>query len=378
MSAKLLGKLKDRALSTWTNLRGWKTSRRLLVIESDDWGAIRMPSRQAWERLLAAGIRVDRSRYDSLDCLENRDDFEALMNVIHAHRDTHGRPAKFTFNTVMGNPDFEAIEQSGFEAYRHQHFFHSYRHYHGDDLEPLWRKAMDSDLIRPQFHGREHLNVPLWMRDLRARRSDTLTAFSEGFYGLTTKTSSPRQVNYLAAFWAESEADLGCCQNRLKDGLDIFRRTFQFASRTFIACNYILPEQTESVLTENGIELLQGQRGQFVPSGLDTSGSIKRAFTGQRTKGGLIRTVRNVMFEPFEGGSMDHVGLAIRQIQQSFKFGRPAIISSHRVNYVSGMSRKHRDSSLKMLDALLEGVRNRWPDVEFISSDELLDEMVAS
>ena len=48
-----LARIKSATLRLATNLRGWKTRRKLLVIESDDWGAIRMPGRQAWERLLS-------------------------------------------------------------------------------------------------------------------------------------------------------------------------------------------------------------------------------------------------------------------------------------------------------------------------------------
>ena len=127
-----------------------------------------MPGPKTYEQLLKAGIPVDSSPYDRLDCLENRDDFQALMNVIDAHRDASGRPAIFTFNTVMGNPDFDAIEADQFRRFHHQHLFESYQQYYGEDMEPDWRAAMEAKLIQPQFHGREHLNVPLWMRDLQA------------------------------------------------------------------------------------------------------------------------------------------------------------------------------------------------------------------
>lgn len=374
--ASLAG-LKSSALSLATNLRGWKSRRKLLIIESDDWGAIRMPSRQAWERLLAAGIRVDQSRYDSLDCLESRDDFQALMTVIDAHRDANGRPAVFTFNTVMGNPDFEAIEHDGFECFYHQHLFDSYRDYHGENLEPDWRKAMDQGLIHPQFHAREHVNVPLWMRDLKSDHSEAREAFTERFYGLTTKTSSQRQVNYLAAFWPESQPELASALRRLRSGLRMFQETFGYRSKTFIACNYILPDQAEPLLKHEGIRLLQGQRGQFVPSGQESSGRTRRNFTGQRTADGLLRSVRNVMFEPFKSDSNDWVDSALAQISQSFALRRPAIVSSHRVNYTGGLSRSHRDRSLEMLDRLLSTVRRRWPQVEFMSSDQLLKEMQA-
>lgn len=373
-----LGQLGAKAHSLAVNLRGWKTRRKILVVESDDWGAIRMPSRLAWKKLLAAGIRVDRSPYDTLDCLENRADLQALMNVIDSHRDAAGRPAVMTFNTVMGNPDFAAIERDGFEHFHHQQFFDSYRQYLEEDLERDWCRATQEGLIRPQFHGREHLNVPLWMRDLKARRQETILAFKHSFYGLTTKTSSLRQANYLAAFWVESAADLESTLSRLSEGLSLFRDTFGYDSRTFVPCNYILPDQAQALLRAHGVRMLQSQRGQFVPNAQGSGGRIERAFTGKHSAAGLLRAVRNVMFEPFENNSADWVAGALKQIQQSFAFGKPAVVSSHRVNYVSGMSLKHRDRSLALLDTLLERIRRRWPDVEFLSSDQLLDAMVNS
>lgn len=371
-----LGRFKSSALQLTTNLVGWKTTRKLVVFESDDWGATRMPGRIAWKRLLAAGIRVDQSPYDRLDCLEKQSDFQSLMNVIDAHRDDVGQPAVFTFNTILGNPDFEAIELDQFEKFHHQHFFDTYRKNYGENLESDWGEAIQSGLIRPQFHGREHLNVPLWMNDLRAGLRQARLAFEHEFFGLTTRTSSARQTNYLASFWAESRSELASVCERLSDGLKMFHQTFGFRARTFIACNYILPEQAERVLKDHRVELLQGQRGQFVPLGNECGGRIERAFTGKRNASGLLRTVRNVKFEPFENPDRDWVGFALNQIKQSFLFRTPAIVSTHRVNYVSDMDCAHRDRNLNLLDGLLGEIRRRWPDVEFLSSDQLLNEML--
>ena len=41
------------------NIPGWYTKRKLVVIESDDWGAIRMPSMEAFYQFLKYRIRVD-------------------------------------------------------------------------------------------------------------------------------------------------------------------------------------------------------------------------------------------------------------------------------------------------------------------------------
>ena len=47
-------------------------------------------------------------------------------------------------------------------------------------------------------------------------------------------------------------------------------------------------------------------------------------------------------------------------------------MSSHRVNYASGMDVGNRDRNLVLLNQLLKSIVTTWPDVEFLSSDELL------
>mgnify|MGYP005855806755 CR=1 FL=1 len=369
---------KERLIKMYTNLRGWRTKRRLLVIESDDWGALRIPSRTAHCKLTAAGIYLDSSPYDHLDCLESRNDFQALMNVIDSHRDASGRPAKFTFNTVMGNPDFEAIEQDNFKAFHHQHFFDSYRAYHGQDLEEDWRKAMTDHLIRPQFHAREHLNSPLWMADLRAGHEETRLAFNHKFYAHNARTGSLRQKNYLCAYWPETPEALEIIECILDDGLGKFNETFGFCSLSFVGCNYVWPEALERHLAERGVKGLQTQRARLEPDpDRDGATHVRRHYTGQKNRRGQLYSVRNVVFEPFSNGKNDSAARALAEVSQAFQFHKPAIVCSHRVNYVGGMNMHHRDQSLKQLAKFLGDVRQRWPDVEFISSDELINMMEA-
>ena len=49
--AFLLTDLKDKYIA----LRGFHTNRRLIVIESDDWGSIRMPSRDVFAKIAENG-----------------------------------------------------------------------------------------------------------------------------------------------------------------------------------------------------------------------------------------------------------------------------------------------------------------------------------
>ena len=57
-------------------------------------------------------------------------------------------------------------------------------------------------------------------------------------------------------------------------------------------------------------------------------------------------------------------------------FKKPAIVVSHRINFVSGLNTAHRDRSLGMLGRLLDEVLRRWPDVQFMSSNELARHMI--
>ena len=67
-------------------------------------------------------------------------------------------------------------------------------------------------------------------------------------------------------------------------------------------------------------------------------------------------SVRNVVFEPYKDSSRDWVSTALNEIAQAFLFRKPAVVVSHRINYVSGLSIKHRDLSLRLLDRLLSEI----------------------
>lgn len=364
--------LKKTVKNYLINLPGWRTSRKIVVIESDDWGSIRMPSQEVYASLLSKGIRVDRSDYDRLDCLEQRVDLERLFSILEKHVDCKGNHPVFTFNTVMGNPDFATIKESGFSEYVHEPFFESYKKYYGDDLKHLWQEGIVKGLLMPQFHAREHLNVVLWMRDLLANNEATRLAFEHGFFGLKTQTSSPNQNNYLAAYYAENNADLAAITTVLESGLLQFESVFGFKSETFIACNYVWSKEIERVLHKQGVQNIQGNSTQKQPV-LNKQGKLqlKRHYTGEKNTYGQYYTVRNVKFEPFLNQNFDWVSSALEEVELSFRCHKPALIATHRVNYVSGLSERNATDSNLKLDLLLQSILKRWPDVEFLSSSQL-------
>ena len=67
--------------------------------------------------------------------------------------------------------------------------------------------------------------------------------------------------------------------------------------------------------------------------------------------------------------------ITLQQIAAAFKWNKPAIISSHRVNFAGGICKKNREAGLKELKLLLQTIVKRWPDVEFMSTASMLSKL---
>jgi flavorubredoxin len=89
-----------------TNARGWKTNRKIVVFESDDWGSMRMPSNEAINNLEKKGILLKHLKYATLDTLENKSDILDLREVLMSNPNSSHQIPVFTTNMVLGNPDY--------------------------------------------------------------------------------------------------------------------------------------------------------------------------------------------------------------------------------------------------------------------------------
>jgi hypothetical protein len=80
---------------------------------------------------------------------------------------------------------------------------------------------------------------------------------------------------------------------------------------------------------------------------------------------------RNCFFEPSDNKKKDWVNSCLYDITLAFKWHKPAVISSHRVNYIGALYKANRDNGLSQLKRLMMEIIKRWPDVEFLTSDSL-------
>lgn len=355
------------------NMFGWRTKRHLLVIESDDWGTIRMPSREVYEEFMRRGIRVDRDPYCRYDGLATKHDLENLFEVLQSVKDKNGHSAVITANTLSANPVFDKIKESDFTHYYFEPFTETLRRdaAHAEAFN-LWQQGMSAGVFHPQSHGREHLYVKKWLQTLRNGEPLTRTAFDLGTWGLTSLVDQSIHEYYMGAFNSSEDADIRAFEVIIYDALRMFKDIFRYDSLSFTPTTYEWSPKIEPCLVAHGVKYIQSTFQQKIPIGNDQGVKWQyRGFQGTKTRAGLIRLFRNCFFEPSTKENYDCVGDCLKRIEIAFKWGKAANICAHRLNFIGSIDSKNTDRNLPEFKRLLQEIVKRWPDVEFVTSDQL-------
>ena len=354
--------------------RGFHTERHLVVIESDDWGSIRMPSAEVYRKLQKAGDHPENDAFLRNDCLENVTDLTALFAVLTSTKDKNGSPAVVTANFAMANPDFDKIDPIN-GTYFFEPFTDTYKRYYPDqDVFSCVQDGIKSSCFVPQLHCREHMNVNRWMSDLKQKKSDTVLAFQNHMIGIGAAFSQENPFGYMDAFNSNftSGAELS---NIVHEAMGIFENTFGKKSETFVASCFVWDDSLEKSLAGVGVRGIQSGCWQNIPVGIENGNAMKRRlrFLGQKNRIGQVYTVRNCAYEPaYQQNPTKSAKECYDQIMRAFQNRKPAIINSHRFNYIGSINRENARENLKGLSWLLHTIMKNIPDVEFISTPELL------
>jgi hypothetical protein len=356
-------------------LPGFRTKRKIIVIESDDWGSIRMASKEAYEIFLKSGYPVDQCPFNRNDALESNEDLESLFEVLSSVKDKNGNPAIITINNIVANPDFEKIKDSDFKEYYYEPFTETLKRYPCHDrVFDLYQEGMKQKVFHPQFHGREHLNVSKWMEALRLGDKDTLSAFMHNMFSIHTLPKSENLNEYMDSLGYESLSEKEQLNQMITEGLSLFEKIWGFTSKSFIASCYIWDSDIEKILFQNGVKYIQGLAFQSEPRPFSVKKySKKYHYQGQKNSFGQRYLVRNTFFEPCELIDSDFVNECLGRISLAFNRNKPAVIGSHRKNYIGSINPSNRDRNLMLLKILLTEIIHKWPDVEFMTSDQLGD-----
>ncbi len=369
----MINKIRRSLARHATNYRGWRTNRKLVVIESDDWGSTCMPSGEIFNRLVKDGVRVDRCPYTSFDSLASEEDLEDLFSVLTEFRDKNGTHPVITANTVMMNPDFDKIRESGFSEYIGELFTNSLKKFPSHERSfNLWKQGMEEDLFFPQFHGREHLNVKAWMNALQNKDSIERSIFNDGMFWPGSAEEGKRRVSTRAAFDTDDLSDIDTHRDIINEGLEQFEELFAYRSKSFIAPNFIYHPNLSETLAENGVVFIQGMKYQKLPIAGNVKREMLRRYHGQTNEQGQLNLVRNCVFEPSQQpDTFDSVDDCLKSIGNAFAWKKPAVITAHRLNFIGYIDPKNRERNLKLFRELLGTMLKRWPDIEFMTSPQL-------
>ncbi len=368
-------RLKHRVRDGVTNLNAITLDKKYLVIESDDWGSIRTPNLEILKYLQANGDAPQSEAFIWNDSLETEEDLSVLFDLLHSFRDSEGNALAITANFAMANADFDLIKQNG--EYQREPFYETYKKHQGNSGSlKMIKRGIEERVFMPQLHCLEHLRVTQWMEALARGDEDVITAANLGMYGIGRSHTKQNRFGYMDAFNYSKESDKQYLSEAIRIGCQMFEETFGFKSKTFVASCFVWDEFLESVLLQNGIQFIQSSEKQILPD-YHCKGrqySTIRHYTGEVNSNGQIYTVRNCAFEPSFGGSMEwRIDRCFEQIDFALSRRIPAIVSTHRMNFIGSLHLENRQRCIDGLKILMPRVIDKHPDVRFLTSDQLCE-----
>jgi hypothetical protein len=283
------------------NFPGKSTNRKFVVVESDDWGSIKMPSHSLFEKLKKEGYKPEKDPYLKYDSLASEEDFQGIFEVLNSVKDKNGNPAKITANAVVANPDFSKIRENKFEKYEYESFLKTLDRYpkHAKSFD-LWKEGIEQKLFWPQYHGREHINVFQWMKSLKENDKNLRYAFENEMISISSLNTGLR-FGHMEGLDYFSEEERQTKAAIIKDGMNMFEDIFGYKSLSFIANCYIWDDLVEQTLSQIGVKYLQGISNQCIPK-LDVNNNhsleYKTHYFGEKNKYGQRYFFRNTFFEP--------------------------------------------------------------------------------
>ena len=366
--------VKQKIFDNIKNSYGWKTRKKIVVFAVDDYGNVRLNSKRARLKMNELGLKV-LTRFDAYDALETKEDLEILYDTLLSVKDVKNNPAIFTPFAVPCNIDFEKIIEEEYKNYHYEVLPQTFEKL--GSLQPeaynntwnIWKEGMNMGVLDPQFHGREHLNLKAFKEKLENRDEELIAALSNRSF-TSISSSGYDSINYTAAFDFDQLDENNNLSIILKDGLNKFEEVFGYKATCFMPPRAKIHAMHFKLLSDNGIKCIDRA---FINKQHQGSGRFKTTFnyTGKRNSLGQIYFVRNVVFEPTQNANFDSVNLALKQIKTAFYWNKPAIISSHRVNFCGHIDKNNRAVGIDSLKRLLTEIVKRWPDVEFMSSRQL-------
>jgi hypothetical protein len=324
----------------------------VLVFESDDWGKV--AGREDGIYPPEFGTRTDWS----FDRLETEEELDQLYTLLESFKDDFERKPVFTANFIVSNPDFKRTSDKGFQALHLKAIDEAF-----PNLHKKWLKGLSRGVFYPQYHGRLHYNNERYVQALQTDDA-TRFLFEQGINGGRENFSETQQALYSEYFRADTELRVSSLKEWIRGGLDDFERVFGYRSASTVPPNYYIHPADFETLANCGLRYLQaGNKVLYTQNGAEHAVNYCQ---GTQFNESLTILARNHKFEPNRGRQEWKAEFSIKAAKHWFRIGAPAVIDTHRFNYVSTFA-QHSRNELKIF---LEGMRD-VPNLHILTTLEL-------
>ena len=281
----------------------------LIIVESDDWGFVRNAENHSHGNV-----------YDKIDTLESKETFDLIESLDEKMVETLGLKFVLVCNFIMFNAEYDT-------EWKHMPFLH---YYSGSEKDSLFQ-LVDRGVVYPQLHGFSHFNDLLCEEQASLIGASQWNLIRSGSLGVRVKQRDGRD-NYMA----ELDRTLECktTELRLVFALEQFKKTFGFSSISFIAPANVIGINHEHLLFAQGVKFLQCYNPILRP--FKNGGRLKENVRfGEEGKAGLIYVPRNIYLEPSVKPYYPWRRKMYIKVITLALLGRPIIVSTHRVNFLS-------------------------------------------
>jgi len=345
-------------------IAGYHFDRPLVLLQSDDWGRVGLRDREGLELLRSEGMELGERPYDHYS-LETAEDLAALSRTLKQHRDSTGRIPCLVMNFVVANLDLARMSAEGFQRIETLPLADGLpQGWQRPGLMAEYREGIADGVFYPALHGTTHFCRAAVERNLKAEgeRARLLRTFWKA--GTPYIHWRMPWIGY--EYWDQEQSDderFLSVERQLEligQGVGAFARLFSTLPRSACAPGYRANQDTHRAWAQHGVRVAQNGPGTLMPPHFD--------------RHGILHLFRTVEFEPATDTEFS-LETCLRQAEDCFERGIPAILSLHSINFHSTV-RDFRGPTLQFLDEFLAALESRHPDLRYLH-DEDLHELVS-
>lgn len=315
----------------------------VLIFESDDWGAGPLEQSQA---------------------------LTDISDVLSQYADKHKHYPVMTLGVVLSIPDADKIKKAAFKSYYALRLDHA-------DFAPI-KTAMLNGIAQGvfdlQLHGMAHYWPDNLMRELKNNEKLQQWLASEEFSRTEVLPSvlQSRWVNteqLPTTSLTQSEID-----KAVKEEVSVFKKVFEYMPKVVVPPTFIWDSRVELSWKQHSVKYLVTPGRCYFQRDKEGKpcGNEKIIVNGQKSETGLSYIVRNDYFEPSLGHTAD---MAIKALNAKTKLAQPTLLEIHRFNFIQNTEITNK--SLQELNCVLFRACEKYPNIVFLSTEELADKYLS-